>query len=297
MENSKNKKRTKRNLLTAWLLVLPVLVIRGFTTLYPIIMTFLNSFYDIRLLRGISRFNGIKNYTKIFTDRKVLDSIEFTLIFTVCSVLFIVIIGTMFSLLLNVKYRGKRFIRTIALIPWAMPMVVVGMAARWGFNDTYGLINDLIRRIVSSFHLNWLTTGATARIAVIMVDVWKNAPYFAILVLAALQYISEDIYEAASIDGAGRSRIFFSITLPNILKQVLSLTMFFTIWRLTSYDIVYAMTSGGPADSTALIAYRIMSEAFTNLNVGYAAAISAVLFIFMAAISSINTHFVQKIDN
>lgn len=289
--------RKRKNTLIGWLLVAPVLLIRGFTTLYPIVMTFYNSLFEIKLLKGTNKWAGLKNFQKLFTDSKVLDSIEFTLIFTVCSVFFLIVLGTLFSLLLNASYKGKKFVRTIALIPWAMPMVVIGMAARWGFNDTYGLVNDLIRKILPNFHLNWLTVSGTARTAVILVDLWKNVPYFAILVLAALQYIPGDIYEAARIDGADRIQIFFRITLPNILKQILSLTMFFTIWRLTSYDIVYAMTSGGPAGSTTLISYRIMMEAFTNLNVGYAAAISSVLFIFMAIISTINTRFSQKIDD
>ena len=93
--------------------------------------------------------------------------------------------------------------------------------------------------------------------------------------LAALQFVSGDIYEAAKIDGAGPVRAFFSITLPNIMKTVLSLSVFFTMWRLTSFDVVYSMTSGGPGDATSLLAYRIMTEAFTNLNVGYASAIAA----------------------
>ena len=131
----------------------------------------------------------------------------------------------------------------------------------------------------------------------IAVDLWKDVPYFAIMVLAALQFISEDIYEAARIDGAGKLQSFYRITIPNILKTVLTLSIFFTTWRMTSFDVVYSMTSGGPGDSTSLLAYRIMTEAFTNLNVGYASAIAAVLFLLMAGLSSINLFFIKKIDS
>lgn len=288
----------KQKLWVAWLLVAPVILIRGFTTLFPTVKIFINSFYEIKLLKNPNgKFIGFRNYINIFKDVKVLDSIEFTLIFTVSSVLFLVIIGTAFALLLNVKFKGKKFLRTIALIPWAMPMVVVGIAAKWGFNDTYGFINDLIRRLVPNFHLEWLTSINTAQISVILVDLWKNIPYFAILVLASLQFISDDIYEASKLDGASRMQTFISITLPGIRKTIMLLIIFFSIWRLTSYDIVYAMTSGGPANGTSLIAYRIMTEAFTNLNVGYAAAISMVLFLCMAFLSIINLMFIKKIDD
>ena len=277
--------------------VLPVLIIRGFTTLYPLLSILKNSFYEIRLMKSpIPKFVGLANFIRIFTDPKLLASIEFTLVFTVSSVSMLIIMGTLLSLLLNIQFAGKKFLRTIVLIPWAMPMVVVGRAARWAFNDQFGFINDLMRRIMPGFHLDWLMDVSTARMAVIGVDLWKNVPYFAILCLAALQFISDDIYEAAYMDGATRIQSFFFITLPNIMKTILTLSIFFTIWRITSFDIVYAMTSGGPADSTSLLAYRIMTESFTNLNVGYASAIAVVLFLVMATISKGGMKLITLVD-
>lgn len=289
------KKRKK--LWVAWILVFPVLLVRGFTTIYPIIMTFINSTYDMSLLKGADfQFIGFSNYVRIFSDPKLVTSIQFTAIFTIVSMAFHLVLGIILALMLNMKFKGKKFLRTIVLIPWAMPMVVAGLAARWAFNDTYGLINDLIRRFNESFHYDWLVQSGTARGAVIAVDLWKDLPFFAILVLAALQFISGDIYEAAKIDGAGPVRAFFSITLPNIMKTVLSLSIFFTMWRLTSFDVVYAMTSGGPGDSTTLVAYRIMQEAFTNLNLGYASAIAVCLFLVMAVLSTLQLKAIQKFD-
>lgn len=287
----------RRKLRIAWMFVLPVLIIRGFTTLYPLLSILKNSFYEIRLMKSpIPKFVGLANFIRIFTDPKLLASIEFTLVFTVSSVSMLIIMGTLLSLLLNIQFAGKKFLRTIVLIPWAMPMVVVGRAARWAFNDQFGFINDLMRRIMPGFHLDWLMDVSTARMAVIGVDLWKNVPYFAILCLAALQFISDDIYEAAYMDGATRIQSFFFITLPNIMKTILTLSIFFTIWRITSFDIVYAMTSGGPADSTSLLAYRIMTESFTNLNVGYASAIAVVLFLVMATISKGGMKLITLVD-
>ena len=167
------KKRKK--LWVAWILVFPVLLVRGFTTIYPIIMTFINSTYDMSLLKGSDfQFVGFSNYVRIFSDPKLVTSIQFTAIFTIVSMAFHLVLGIILALMLNMKFKGKKFLRTIVLIPWAMPMVVAGLAARWAFNDTYGLINDLIRRFNESFHCDWLVQSGMARGAVIAVDLWKD---------------------------------------------------------------------------------------------------------------------------
>ncbi|NOW90299.1 multiple sugar transport system permease protein [Clostridium beijerinckii] len=291
MSNKRNK------IWIAWMLVAPVLILRGFTTIYPIFTTFKNSFFGMSLLRGgEAKFIGTQNFIQMFTDEKLATSIEFTVIFTVVSMILHVVLGVGLALMLNIKFRGRKFLRTIVLIPWAMPMVVAGLAARWAFNDTYGLINDLVRRILPSFHYDWLINELSARIAVISVDLWKDVPFFAILVLAALQFIPSDLYEAAKIDGAGIIKSFFSITLPGIKNTVLTLCIFFTMWRLTSFDVVYSMTSGGPGDSTTLLSYRIMTEAFTNLNLGYASSLAVVLFAAMVVLTLIDVKYIKKIN-
>ena len=176
-----------------------------------------------------------------------------------------------------------------------MPAVVIGMAAKWGFNNDYGLVNDFIRRFVPNFQYDWMINTGSARAAVIAMDLWKDLPFFAILVLSGLQFISGDIYEAAKVDGANGVQSFFRITLPLILKNIITLCIPFTLWRLTTFDLVYAMTSGGPGEDTSLIAYRITTEAFTNLNVGYAYTLAVMLFIVMAVFSFINIKFMSKL--
>ncbi len=279
------------------ILIIPIVVIRGFTTIYPIVITFVNSLYNIKVLSGIHEFIGFKNYIDVFKDDKIISSIEFTVIFVVVSMLFHVLLGTVLALILNMKFRGRRFLRTIVLIPWAMPAVVIGMAAKWGFNNDYGLINDLIRRFVPDFQFNWLINTGSARGAVISMDLWKDLPFFAILILSGLQFISEDVYEAAKVDGANSVQIFFKITLPLIIKNILTLCIPFTLWRLTSFDLVYAMTSGGPGEDTSLIAYRIAMESFTNLNIGYASTLAIMLFVLMALFSWVNIRFMNKYND
>ncbi len=279
------------------LMVLPVLLIRGFTTIYPILATVRNSFFNIKLLSGINEFCGIENYINVFKDPKVITSIQFTAIFVVVSMIFHIVLGTMLALILNIKFKGQRFLRTIILIPWAMPAVVIGMAAKWGFNDQYGLVNDLIRRFIDpDFSFSWLIHTNSARFAVIAMDLWKDLPFFAILVLSGLQFVSQDIYESAKVDGANGLQCFTKITLPLIAKNIATLTIPFTLWRLTSFDLVYSMTSGGPGEDTALIAYRITTEAFTNLNVGYASALAVMLFLVMIVFTVLNMKIQQKME-
>ena len=281
----------------AWVLILPVLIIRGFTTIYPILKTVFNSFYDIRILSVINEFSGLSNYINEFKDQKVLTTQAFTGNFVVISMFFHIILGVGLALILNMKFKGRRFLRTIVLIPWAMPAVVIGMAGKWAFNNDYGLINDFVRRFVPDFQLNWLINTGTARAAVISLDLWKDLPFFAILILSGLQFISSDIYEAAKVDGANGVKSFLYITLPLIMRNVLTLCIPFTLWRLTGFDLVYSMTSGGPGEDTSLIAYRITMEAFTNLNVGYAAALAVLLFLVMAVFSWFNMRFMSKLED
>lgn len=280
-----------------WILILPVLLIRTFTTIYPIFVTIKNSFFDIRILAGVDDFVGFANYLKVFRDQKVITSITFTVIFTVVSMALHIVLGVMLALILNMKFKGRRFIRTIVLIPWAMPSVVIGMAAKWAFNNDYGLINDFIRWFVPGYQNSWLINTGSARAAVIAMDLWKDLPFFAILVLSGLQFVSEDIYEAARVDGANGIQCFFRITLPLIARNVLTLCIPFTLWRLTSFDLVYAMTSGGPGEDTALIAYRITMEAFTNLNIGYAGALAIMLFLVMAVFSWLNIRVTSRLED
>ncbi|WP_342436536.1 sugar ABC transporter permease [Paenibacillus sp. FSL L8-0436] len=287
---------SKKYWMIAWILVLPALLIRIFTTIYPIIETFHISLFEVKLLQDIRKFVSFDNYLQIFHDSKMITSIRFTIIFVVGSMIGHIVLGIILALILNMKFRGQKVLRTIVLLPWAMPMVVIAMASKWAFNNEYGLINDFIRRFAPSFNLDWLIYTNTARSAVIAVDLWKDLPFFAILVLAGLQFISSDMYEAAKIDGAGSIRSFFSITLPLLSRNILMLSIFFTMWRITSFDVVYAMTSGGPGESTALIAYRVTTEAFTNLNTGYAASIAVVLFLVMAVLSGLSMSAAKRVD-
>jgi multiple sugar transport system permease protein len=289
-------KNKQNSIMIGWLFILPAFLIRAFTTVYPIVMTFINSLFDIRLLSGIHKFVGLKNYVTVFADQKVRTSISFTVMFVLVSMVFHIFLGIILALVMNIKFKGRRFLRTIVLIPWAMPTIVIGMAAKWAFNNDYGLINDFIRWFVPDFQLHWLINTLSARWSVIAIDLWKDLPFFSILILSGLQFISHELYEAARVDGASPVQSFFYITLPLIFRNVITLCIPFTMWRLITFDLVYAMTAGGPGEDTALIAYRITTEVYTNLNIGYGSTLAIYLFAVMVLFSISNIKLLKKVD-
>lgn len=285
-----------KKLLIAWLLVLPVLVIRLATTAYPTFSVFWYSLRDYSFLLRINEFSGFENAFYLLTDPKIGSAFSFTFTFTVVSIALMLLGGIALAHLLNVQFGGRRFLRTTALIPWALPMIVAGIAARWAFNDVYGIVNDLVRRFAADFHYDWLVSPVGAQTAIIAVDYWKNVSFFAILTLAGLQNVPSELYESAKIDGAGPVTLLVRITLPHIRRTLIIVTLFFIMWRLSSFDIVYAMTQGGPGSSTSLLAYRMYEEAFKNLNIGYASSIAVALFVIMAVAGGVGILLYRRVD-
>lgn len=286
----------RRKLLIAWLLILPVLVIRLATTAYPTVSVFWYSLRDYSFLLRVNEFNGFQNVAYLVTDPKIGNAFSFTFVFTFVSIALMLLGGIALAHLLNVQFGGRRFLRTTALIPWALPMIVAGIAARWAFNDVYGIVNDLVRRFAADFHYDWLVSPVGAQAAIITVDFWKNVSFFAILTLAGLQNVPSELYESAKIDGAGPTTLLVRITLPHIRRTLIIVTLFFFIWRLSSFDIVYAMTLGGPGSSTSLLAFRMYEEAFKNLNIGYASSIAVALFVIMAVTGVVGIAFYRRTD-
>jgi multiple sugar transport system permease protein len=285
----------RRRVMVAWLLILPVLLLRLFTALYPMIMTFVYSVMDYNLMSGTKSFNGLQNYLRMTSDLNVQESLVFTLIFTSCSIALHIFLGVLLALLLNVQFAGRKFLRSIILIPWAIPMIVAGIAAQWMFNDQFGMVNDILFRIAGIKPV-WLVSRDSARIVVTLVDVWKDTPFFAILILAGLQGISAEVYESAALDGAGRWISFWKITLPFLTPIIATLSTFFALWRLSSFDLVYAMTKGGPGSSTSLLSYRVYMTAFNHLDFGYGSSISVALFLTMAVVAIFGFSLQRRVD-
>jgi len=287
----------KRLVMVSWLFVLPVLLVRMLTTLYPIINVFYYSALDYDLINRTKDFNGFANFPTLIRDITVQQSLTFTFQFVVFCMLGIVILGTGLALLLKFDFRGRKFLRTTVLIPWGMPMIIACMAGRWIFNDTYSIINDMIRRVFNpDFRFAWLADPVGAKAAAILLNVWKNTPFFAIIMLAAFQGIPTELYESARIDGATGPRILRSIMLPYVLRTMIMACVFVGIAQINSFDIAYAMTRGGPGSSTALLAYRLYLFATKNLDYGSASALSVMMFCFTALYGIIGLRIHHRVD-
>jgi multiple sugar transport system permease protein/N,N'-diacetylchitobiose transport system permease protein len=269
----------------AWALVLPSLLVVFALILMPILRAFWMSLHLYNLKRpdiGM-RFIGLENYLDILSDPYFWESIRRTFYFMVVSILLEIIFGIGTALLLNRKFRGRAFIRTIILIPWALPITIDAAMWLWIFNPSYGALNSLLYQlgIIESYRL-WLSTPVSAMHVVILADVWKVTPLVILLTLAALQVIPKELYEAAMIDGAGRWNSFWRITLPLLMPTIVVTLVIRTMDAFKVFDIIYIMTSGGPSDGTKVISYLTYQEAFTYLNFGRGSALAYLMTLFIA---------------
>lgn len=287
----------RRMLLISWLFVIPVVLIRVLTTVYPIVNIFYYSALDYDLINRTKSFNGFQNFPTLLKDSTVQQALEFTFEYAVACMIGIVVLGIALGLLLRVEFRGRKLLRTSVLIPWGMPMIIACMAGRWIFNDTYSIINDMIRRLINpDFHYAWLAEPTGAKLAAILLNIWKNTPFFAIIMLSAFQGIPYDLFESARMDGASDLRILFSIMLPYVKRTLVMTAVFVGIGQLNSFDIAYAMTRGGPGSSTALLSYRLYLYAVKNLDYGGASALSVIMFAITAIYGAIGLAIHNRVD-
>jgi len=228
-------------------------------------------------------------------DPKVIETLQFTAIFTSASLLLQLVFGFLIALLLNANLPWRGLLRTVNLLPWAAPTIVVAIAGAWIWNDQFGLVNDLWVRVFGTRPL-WLGNAATARLVVIVMDVWKNVPFMAIVLLAALQNVPQEVLDAARVDGCGPVGSLWRITLPLIAPVVVTMSIFVTIFRLFSFDIVYGLTQGGPGTTTSLLAYRFYTEAIRFLAFGYGAAIAIVLFLIVLVVGLLGFLLLRRVE-
>lgn len=274
---------SSRRVFLAYLLVTPVLVWRLFTSVYPFLRTFYLSFFDHSPVRRTFDFVGLDNYVALTRDANVSATLSFTFFFTTTSVALQVLLGLGIAELLNQRFRLRNLTRAVNLLPWAMAPIVIATAARWIFHQDFGLVNDIIWRLSGERPL-WLVNITSARFAVTLTDVWKNTAFLAIIFLSGLQGIPSELYESAKIDGSDGVRSYWYITLPLLMPLIISMIIFTAIFRVLSFEIVYALTGGGPGTATSLLSYLVYLEGFRVLNFGYASAIAMLLFFIVLVV-------------
>lgn len=285
----------QRRYLAAFLLLLPAVLLRLFTAIYPFFRTIYLGFFNYNPAFPPQRFIGLGNFTRLSHDIVVQNSITFTILFVVLSTLFQLVLGLAVASLLNSDFRLRQVIRAVNLIPWAIPMVVAAIGFRWMYDVDYGILSDLIRWL-TGIRFPWLINFWGARAAIIMTAVWKSTPFVTVVFLAALQGVPVELYEAARVDGASRLQSFRYITLPLILPQATTIGLFMLVWQLAVFDLIYSMTGGGPGFATQVLAYKIYQEAIGGLNFGYASAISVILFIVVAIVGGCGLFVFRRVE-
>jgi multiple sugar transport system permease protein len=268
----------------AWLLVLPALLPVVLISVYPLVQGILLGFTDAEAgLNQVTHFNGLDNYEKLLHNDLFWASFRIGLIwaFSVTTLQFLSSLGL--ALLLNADLRLRWVARTLALVPWAMPPVVIAIMWRLMLNPTYGPVNETLRTLGLPGDINWLGDFSTALPAVIVVGIWAGMPQTTITLLAGLQSVSGDLHEAAAIDGAGTWQRFWHVTLPALRPVILAITSLDLIWNFNSFALVFVLTAGGPGGKTMLPMLFAYNEAFRYGNFGYAAALGNVMVVVIAA--------------
>src|SRR5579875_415133 len=274
------RRRRIRLIMLGYILVAPAVIWRLAVAIYPFLNTIWQSFTNNSPLAGTQRFIGLANFTRMFQDPVILQSLSFTFIFTAVSTAVQLVYAMGIALLLNKAFRGRGIVRAVNLLPWAMPAIVVATASQWMFNSQFGMIDDLIARVLP-FRPIWLANPDLARIVVIILDVWKNSPWAALIILAGLQNIPRELYEAARVDGASAWRTFYSVVLPMLAPLIFTLLIFVSTYRVLTFDLVYGLTQGGPGHSTSLLSYQVYQLAFTGLYYGYGSAVAVFAFVIV----------------
>lgn len=270
----------------AWVLLAPMLLVMLLLTAWPLLRTIWLSFTDAALIGSgeTPAWIGLENYLYALSDPDFRASIWRTLYFTLVSVTFEGVIGVLVALLLNQKFVGRNVLRVLVILPWALPTIVNAMMWRLNFNPDYGSINALLSQLgIIDGYRSWLGSPDAALNAVMFADIWKNYPLVTLLVLAALQSIPEDLFEAARLDGASAWRRFRAITFPAIVAPLGVALVLRTIDAFKIFDIIYVMTRGGPVDSTKTLSFFVYQESFSYLRAGSGAA-SAILMTLMCAL-------------
>lgn len=273
----------------AGLLLSPAFLLLVLVIFFPILRCIWLSFTETDLLGGRgSVFVGLENYARIFKDLRFGKSLFNTAVFTVISVFFEFILGMAIALLLNRTFKGRGLVRACVLIPWVLPPAIMAMAWGWIYNDTYGVLGDILLRMgLVDTRIAWLGTAPLAMASAILADVWKATPFISLVLLAGLQSIPQDLYEALSIDGAGPIKRFTMITLPLLRPYIIVALLFRAIQAFSVFDLIWVLTGGGPGGGTQTVSLYIYDTVFRYLQLGYGAALAITLVIFLFATASL----------
>lgn len=266
-----------------------------FFTALPLITGIDLSFKSTKLLNPTGGgYVGFENYADLLSSGAFMDSVVTTLIYTTASVIGCLILGTTSAVVINGFIPGRALARGIMVLPWAVPTVAVALVFRWIYDDTYGVAGD-ITQVLGLGEIGWLTDPDYGMLAVVIATVWKLAPFVMLVVLAALQSVPEELFEAARVDGADALTTFNRVVLPQIAPTIRVVALLMTIWSFRRFEIIWLITGGGPIDVTTTIVINVYRQAFTNGNLGLAAA-AGVLGLLLSLVVTVIYFFVERRD-
>jgi multiple sugar transport system permease protein len=281
----------RRDLLFALLLITPALAVLLSLSIYPLV-------YSITISLQTETADGIKwgvsNFTRLISDNFFLTAMAHTFIYAAAALVLEFLIGLSLALLLNSQIRGRTLFRAALLVPMMLPTVVVGVVWRLMLNPNFGAINGTLKEAgINTESLTWTASPKLALLSVIAVDVWQWTPFVFLVLLAGLQAIPQEPYEAALIDGSTRWQTFRYVTLPLLKPAILIALLLRTMDLLRVFDQIFILTEGGPGFATETISLYIYRTAFRFFDFGYAAAMSFVLLALTNVISTIYIRFLQ----
>lgn len=272
-------KSEKRNHSMALVFALPAAIFSVLLIIYPLITTVKLSFQNVKFIGSLTDDPGLtlENYTKLCSNTDFWNALGRSVLFTFLALSLSFLIGLGLALLLNKKFRFQKCVRTLILLAWPIPGVIVGLLFTWLFDANYGIINMILKSMhLIDRNVKWITMGNTAKITVITATIWKSYPFFTLTLLAGLKGISSDYYEAASIDGANGWQRFVNITLPALKSVIVTSLLLNGLWIFRNYDLVYTITGGGPNQATETLPLLLYNQAFKYYNMGYASAVGMV---------------------
>lgn len=278
-----NEYNRKRYRLGLWF-VAPAVFVLLIVLAYPIFASLVLSFLRVRFAgQGLSfEFNGLNNYADLFRKDLFREALFRSVYYTVIEVVSVILLALLVALMLNHPLGRSAFYRVVLLVPWALAPVANAVLWKWIYNANYGILNQALRGLGAiEENIIWLGKPWLALNMILVADIWKAVPFIALLILAGLQNIPSYLYKAARLDGANAWQQFVHITLPGIKTTFVISIVLQSIWALKVFDLIYVLTKGSPADSTVLLNYLSWRETFSNLDIGYGAAIANVLFALM----------------
>jgi ABC-type sugar transport system permease subunit len=292
LEKRKNKRR-QREERAAYGMLAPFFAFFSVFMLYPIVINFYYSFTNYRLGQK-KQFVWLNNYKNLFKDPDFLVSLKNTAVYALFSVLFLTCLGLFISVILNRRTRMVHAVRTVMIIPYATSMVAVSMIWLLLLDPTTGFINKALIALGMHVPPKWLHDVKLALPSLIFINVWKNLGYVMLIYLSGLQNIPGELYEAATVDGAGLWHKFRRITLPMIAPTAFFVLITTSIEAFKTFEQVQIMTQGAPVNATSTVVYQIYQRAFNDYRMGYAGAMSVVLFLVILAVTLVNVFWMKK---